>query len=262
MSGPARVVLVAGASSGIGAAIAEAFGALGWPVALGARRADRLREAADAVERAGGRAFAHPLDLADEASLDAFFDAAEAALGPVDVLVANAGICRPGLLHEVRPEDLRAELATNLLGPALLARRAIGSLRARGAPGDLVFVSSENAVSPRPYQAGYTASKWGLEGLARTLRIELEGTGVRATIVRPGPTFPTDFARGWAPELVKRMLHAWRSWGLQRHLRWMPCESVARAVVTAVTAPPGTRLDLVELMPEGPPESGIEAAAP
>src|SRR5690606_1053554 len=69
VSGPARVVLVAGASSGIGAAIAEAFGALGWPVALGARRADRLREAADAVERAGGRAFAHPLDLADEASL-------------------------------------------------------------------------------------------------------------------------------------------------------------------------------------------------
>jgi NAD(P)-dependent dehydrogenase (short-subunit alcohol dehydrogenase family) len=65
--------------------------------------------------------------------------------------------------------------------------------------GDLVFISSENVTAPRPYQPGYTASKWGLEGLARTLRLELDGTGIRSTIVRPGPTYPTDFARGWDP---------------------------------------------------------------
>jgi NAD(P)-dependent dehydrogenase (short-subunit alcohol dehydrogenase family) len=208
VSAPRRTALVAGASSGIGAAVAEAFGALGWAVALGARRAEKLREVAAAVEKAGGSAFVHPLDLADPASIDAFFDAAEAALGPVDVLVDNAGICVPGLLHEVRPADLRAELETNLLGPMLLARRAVASLLGRGAPGDLVFVSSENAVSPRPFQAGYTASKWGLEGLARVLRMELEGTGVRATIVRPGPTAPTDFARDWDPPLVARRRRA------------------------------------------------------
>jgi NAD(P)-dependent dehydrogenase (short-subunit alcohol dehydrogenase family) len=255
--GAPRVALVAGASSGIGAAVARAFGALGWPVALGARRGEKLREVALEVEKAGGRAFAHALDLASPASIDAFFDAAERALGPADVLVDNAGICVPGLLHEVRPEDLAAELATNLLGPMLLARRAVASLLARGAPGDLVFVSSENAVSPRPFQAGYTASKWGLEGLARVLRMELEGSGIRSTIVRPGPTAPTDFARGWEPALVKKLLVTWKQWGVQRHLRWMPPESVAQAVVTAVTAPPGTHLDVIQVMPEGPPEARI-----
>ena len=253
----ARTVILAGASSGIGAAIARSFGALGWPVALGARRTDKLLDVAVEVEKAGGRAFAHPLDLALPASIDAFFDAAERALGPVDVLVANAGICVPGLLHEVEPADFEREIATNLVGPGLLARRAVASLLAREAPGDLVFVSSENAVAPRPFQAGYTASKWGLEGLARTLRLELEGTGVRSTIVRPGPTAPTDFARGWDPALVKRLLTTWKYFGIQRHLRWMPPESVARAVVAAVTAPAGTHADVIQLMPEAPPEGRI-----
>jgi NAD(P)-dependent dehydrogenase (short-subunit alcohol dehydrogenase family) len=252
-AGAGRVALVAGASSGIGAAIARSLGELGFSVALGARRTDKLASVAADVEKAGGSAFAHALDLADGASIDAWFDAAESALGPVDVLVDNAGVCVPGPLHEVDPAALRAELETNLLGPMLLARRAVGSLLARGAPGDLVFVSSENAVSPRPFQAGYTAGKWGLEGLARVLRMELEGTGVRSTIVRPGPTAPTDFARGWDRALVTRLLAVWKYWGIQRHLRWMPPESVARAVVAVVTTPPGTHLDLIELMPEGPP---------
>jgi NAD(P)-dependent dehydrogenase (short-subunit alcohol dehydrogenase family) len=107
---------------------------------------------------------------------------------------------------------------------------------------------------PRPFQPGYTAAKWGLEGLARTLRAELDGTGIRSTIVRPGPTFPTDFANGWDPALVRRLLETWKALGIQRHLRWMPAESVADAVVNVVCAPPGTCFDLVTLAPEAPPE--------
>jgi NAD(P)-dependent dehydrogenase (short-subunit alcohol dehydrogenase family) len=154
----------------------------------------------------------------------------------------------------VDADAFRTEIATNLVAPALLARRAIASLLARGARGDLVWISSENVVAPRPYQPGYTASKWGLEGLARTLRLELDGTGIRSTIVRPGPTFPTDFARGWDPPLVKRLLETWKSWGIQRHLQWMPASSVAEAVATVVTAPPGTHFDVVQLGPEAPSE--------
>jgi len=257
----ARSAIVAGASSGIGAAIARACAERGWSVALGARRTEKLLDVAVEVEKAGGRAFAHPLDLAEPASVDAFFDTAERALGPVDLLVNNAGICVPGLLHEVAPADFQREIATNLVGPALLARRAIASLLARGAPGDLVFVSSENAVAPRPFQPGYTASKWGLEGLARTLRLELEGTGIRATIVRPGPTAPTDFARGWDPGLVKRLLLTWKYFGIQRHLRWLPPESVARAVLAAVTAPAGTHTDVIQVMPEAPSEVRIRGGS-
>lgn len=248
-----RVALVTGASSGIGAAIARALGAAGFAVALAARRGDRLAAVSSEIAQAGGRASMHPVDLADAAALDACFDAAEAALGPIDTLVNNAGISVPGLLHETAPADLTREIAVNLVAPALLARRAVAGLRARDAAGDLVFVSSENVIAPRPYQPGYTASKWGLEGLARTLKLECEGTGIRATIVRPGPTFPTGIADDWDPAVVKRVLETWNRLGLQRHLRWMPATSVAHAVVSAVTAPPGTHLDLIQLGPESPP---------
>jgi NAD(P)-dependent dehydrogenase (short-subunit alcohol dehydrogenase family) len=258
----AKVALVTGASSGIGEAIARALAARGFAVALGARRGDRLAAVAKSIEEAGGRALPTPVDLADAASIDAGFDQAERALGPIDVLVNNAGICVPGLLHEVDPESFRREIAVNLVAPALLARRAIASLLARGARGDLVFVSSENAVLPRPFQPGYTASKWGLEGLARTLRLELDGSGIRSTIVRPGPTYPTGFADGWDPALVKRLLEVWKSFGLQRHLRWMPAASVAEAVATVVAAPPGTHFDVVQLGPEAPPELRLTGRTP
>ncbi|MDJ0868875.1 MAG: SDR family NAD(P)-dependent oxidoreductase, partial [Myxococcota bacterium] len=252
-----RTALVTGASAGIGAAIARALGALGWRVAVGGRREDRLAEVARDVEKAGGTAFAAPVEVSDPASLDAWFDASEAALGPLDVLVSNVAICVPGLLHELEPADIERELVTNLRAPMLLARRAIRSLRAREAPGDLVFVSSENAIRPRPFQAGYTATKMGVEGLAQVLRMELEGTGIRSTIVRPGPT-GTEFARDWDEGVLQRLLRAWRYWGLQRHLRWMPPESVARAVVATVTAPPGTHFDVVQVMPEAPPENRVD----
>ncbi len=247
---PARVAAVTGASSGIGAATAVALGRLGWRVALGARRSERLAEVARRVEAAGGSALAAALDVTEPDSIDAFFAAAEAAFGAADVVVSNAGVCVPGLLHEVGEEDLAIELRTNLLGPALVVRRALPAMLARGS-GDLVFVSSQNAVAPRPFQAGYSAAKAGVESLARVLAMELEGTGVRATIVRPGPT-ASEFGRGWKPETIRRVLAAWKHWGLQRHLRWLPPESVASAVVAAVTAPPGTHLDLLQVMPEGP----------
>jgi NAD(P)-dependent dehydrogenase (short-subunit alcohol dehydrogenase family) len=258
MSAPRRrVALVTGASSGIGAATARALAAAGHAVALAARRTDRLAALAAEIAAAGGTASPHALDLADPASIDACFDAATRALGPIDVLVNNAGISTPALLHEVAPEAFAREIAVNLVGPGLLARRAIAALRAQDAPGDLVFVSSENVIAPRPYQPGYTASKWGLEGLARTLKLECEGTGIRSTIVRPGPTFPTGFADGWEPAAVKRALETWSRLGIQRHLRWMPAESVAHAIVAVVAAPPGTHLDLVQLGPEAPPELRI-----
>ena len=87
----ARTVWVTGASSGIGAATAVAFGGEGHRVALGARRLERLEAVAKQVESAGGRAFVHPLDVRDPDSIESFALAAEAALGPADVLVNNAG---------------------------------------------------------------------------------------------------------------------------------------------------------------------------
>jgi NAD(P)-dependent dehydrogenase (short-subunit alcohol dehydrogenase family) len=245
-----RAVLVTGASSGIGAAIACAFGALGWPVAIGARRTERLAVVARAVEARGGRAFAHPLDVTDPASVDACVAAAEAALGPLEVVVNNAGVGIPGLLHELAVEELRTELATNLLGPMLVTRRALPSMLARRR-GTLVFISSMNVVEPRPFQLGYTAAKAGLEGMAHALRRDLEGTGIRTIVVRPGPT-RSEFGFAWGTDILARVLESWKRWGFLRHTQILDGESVAAAVVGAVTAAPGAGVDLIQVNPEGP----------
>lgn len=244
-----RTALVTGASAGIGAAIAVGLGASGFSVALGARRTERLADVARAVDGEGGRAFAHHLDVTRAESIDAFVTAAEAALGPLDVVVSNAGVGVPGLLHEIDAGDLEAELRTNLLGPMLLARRVLPAMLARRR-GDLVFVSSMNAVEPRPFQVGYTAAKAGVEGLARALRRELEGTGVRAVIVRPGPT-RSEFGFAWGPEVLERLLDSWKRWGFLRHHEMLDGEAIAAAVVWAATRPPGTNVDVIQVNPEG-----------
>ncbi len=248
-----RTAVVTGASAGIGAAIAQALGALGWQVAVGARRAEPLAAVAATVESAGGRAFAHPLDVTDAESIDRFFGAAEAAFGPVDVVVSNAGIGLPGLLHEMPIENVERELATNLLGPMRVARRALPAmLSARR--GDLVFISSMNVVEPRPFQIGYTAAKAGLEGMVSVLRRDLEGTGVRATVVRPGAT-RSEFGFGWDPTILMRVIDSWKAWGYMRHLDMMEGAHVAHAVVSVVTAPPGLHVDVVQVNPERTPGS-------
>jgi NADP-dependent 3-hydroxy acid dehydrogenase YdfG len=245
-----RTVVVTGGSSGIGAATAVALGRLGWRVAIGARRLDRLDEVAREIEKAGGEPLAQRLDVTEPDSIEEFFDAVETALGPADAAVSNAGTAVPGRLQELAVEQLQTELATNLLGPLLVARRALPGMLQRGR-GDLVFVTSLNAVVPRPLQVGYTASKAGLEAMARNLQMDLEGTGIRATIVRPGPT-RTELGRDWAPETIQTILDSWKDWGVLRHHRFLKPERVAEAVVTALTAPPGTHVDLIQVNPEAP----------
>jgi NAD(P)-dependent dehydrogenase (short-subunit alcohol dehydrogenase family) len=246
-NGP-RTAFVTGASSGIGAAIGRAFGELGWRVGIGARRSDALDETARAIDAAGGRAFAHPLDVRDTDSVDVFFAAAEAALGPVDVLVNNAGIAIPGALHEVDDDAHRAIVETNLLGPIYASRRAIRSLLARGAPGDLVFISSDVTVHPRPKMPAYGATKAGIEQLATILALELEGTGIRTSLVRVGPTL-TSFGDGWNPEIFETLIPQWQRFGLQRHWHTNDAATVARAVLTAVTIERGSTISVLEVQP-------------
>ncbi|MFQ5418517.1 MAG: SDR family NAD(P)-dependent oxidoreductase [Myxococcota bacterium] len=248
-----RTAVVTGASSGIGVAIAETMARLGWRVGVGARREDRLAEVGAKLRDAGGGAFCQRLDAADPRSVAAFFDAAEKEFGAIDVAVANAGSCIPGLAHELTPEDLRTEVTTNLLGPMYVAQRALPGMIERGR-GDLVFISSDVARAPRTFQAGYSAAKAGVESFARVLALELEGTGVRVATIRMGPT-RSEFGRDWPPDLLRRMLASWKHFGLQRNLAVLAPEIVANAVVGAVTAPRGASTAIVELQPEGPTET-------
>jgi NAD(P)-dependent dehydrogenase (short-subunit alcohol dehydrogenase family) len=248
----ARCALVTGASSGIGRAIAVALGALGWHVALGARRVGDLEETAALVRAAGGQPFAHHLDLVDGASIDAFLGSLPGSHAPVDVLVNNAGTATPGAIEDM-PDDVHARIiATNLLGPILITKRVVADLLARDAPGDIVFISSDATSHPRPHLLTYGASKAGLEAVARALALEVEGRGIRTTIVRVGPTL-TGFGDGWDPEQFATLIPRWQRFGLQRHFRTLEPSDVAGAVVAAVTMPPHAHVPEIEVQPLCPP---------
>ena len=249
MSAP-RTAIVTGATSGIGRAIAVAFGALGWHVAIGARRAERLDDAAAAVALAGGRGFGHVLDVTDPASVDAFVSAAEKALGPVDVLVNNAASSAPGPLHEISVEQIRETLTSGLLGSLWMSRRVLASMLPARRSGDLVFVSSRAAALPWPRQVPYCAAKAGIEAAAAALRAELAGTGVRSLVVRVGDT-ATEFASGWSPEQLAEVVY-WAKLGLLAGGILQP-QQVAEAVVSALTAPRGVQLETLVVNPTPEP---------
>jgi NADP-dependent 3-hydroxy acid dehydrogenase YdfG len=243
----ARTVIVTGGSVGIGRAIAEAFGALGWRVAIGARRTERLDEAVAAIGLAGGLGFGHALDVTDAASIDTFVAAVEHALGPVDVLVNNVASSAPGALHQLEAKQIRDTLESGLLGSLLMTRRVLASLLPAQRAGDILFISSRAAALPWPRQVPYTAAKAGLEAAAAALRSELAGTGVRSLVVRVGDTLGTEFASGWGAAEFETVGY-WAKLGLLAGGLLQPTQ-VAEAVVAAVTAPPGVQLETLVVNP-------------
>lgn len=245
-----RAAVVTGASSGIGTATALALAEAGHPVVLGARRVDRLEALAAQITDAGGEAAAVELDLADAASIDAFADAAGEVLGPLDVLVNNAGVVDPmaGLADD--PDAFAASVHVNLLGAQRLTARLGRPMVIRG-HGDIVFVTSDVVVRPRTQMAAYVTAKAGAEGLARAMQMELEGTGVRVGMVRPGPS-STEQGTTWDDDTVVRIVDDWTRWGHLRHDGALLPRNVADAVLAMVSAPKGCHLTLIEVEPEAP----------
>jgi 3-oxoacyl-[acyl-carrier protein] reductase len=169
-----RSVLVTGGNRGIGLAIARAFSAAGDKVAI----TYRSGEPPEGL-------FGVRCDVTDQAAVEAAFDSVESQQGPVEVLVANAGITRDTLLLRMAEDDFTAVLDTNLSGSYRVAKRAARSmLRARR--GRLIFISSVVALLGSAGQANYAASKAGLVGLARSLARELGSRNITANVVAPG----------------------------------------------------------------------------
>ncbi len=228
-----RPAVVTGASSGIGAATALRLAGAGFPVALGARRTDRLEEVAAQIRSDGAEAVAQEL-------------------GDIEVVVSNAGQVAPGTITEVEPERFTRELDLTVVGAHRLVRAFVPGMQQRKR-GDVVFVSSDTAVQPRPFMAAYSAGKWGLEGLVRSLQLELEGSGVRASVVRPGPTW-SEMGSDWDADEAAFVLNQWVRFGLARHPHFMKPAAIADAIATVVSAPRGVHLSLVEVNPEAPVE--------
>ena len=190
------------------------------------------------------------LDLADPDSVEQFSRAAVDALGEVEILVSNAAQNIAGTVLDTEPDSFDAVLRVNVSGTHRLIHALAPAMTERRR-GDIVFVTSDVAERPRPAMAAYVTSKWGLEGYVHSLQMELEGTGVRATIVRPGPTM-TGMGMDWDPVVTGQVIEEWAAWGFARHSNFMRPEGVAQAVVAAVSLPRGTHATIVELQPEAP----------
>jgi NAD(P)-dependent dehydrogenase (short-subunit alcohol dehydrogenase family) len=245
-----RPAVVTGASSGIGQATARALAAEGHPVALGARRVAECEATASAIRADGGEAVAIHLDLATADSVERFAAAAVDTLGSVEIVVSNAALNIAGAVLDTDPEAFDSVLAVNLSGTHRLIRALAPAMIDRRR-GDIVFVTSDVAERPRPSMAAYVTSKWGLEGYVRSLQMELEGTGVRATIVRPGPTL-TGMGMDWDPDVTGEVIEQWAEWGFARHSNFMRPAGVAQAIVSVVSLPRGTHATVIELQPEAP----------
>ena len=249
-----RAAVVTGASSGIGQATAVALAEAGHPVVLGARRVERCEETAAAIRAGGGQAEAIHLDLHDGGSVRAFAAEAESLAGPIEIVVSNAGDVRPTTTVGAEPDEFLRQISVNLLGPQRLVHELAPPMIERGR-GDVVFVTSEVALAPRPNMAAYVASKTGLEGMAHSMRMELEGSGVRVGIVRPGPS-ATEQGMTWDPDSIDVAIDSWRHWGLLRHDGYLRPADVAAAVLAMVSVPRGTHFTVLEVQPEAPRPKG------
>jgi NAD(P)-dependent dehydrogenase (short-subunit alcohol dehydrogenase family) len=176
-----RSILITGCSSGIGHHCAHGLAARGWRVVASARRqadVERLQEEG---------LLAVQLDLSDANCIAAGLDAALALTDQrLDALFNNGAYGQPGAVEDLTPAALRAQFETNLFGWHDLTRRVIPLMRAQGA-GRIVQNSSVLGLAALPYRGAYVASKFALEGLTDTLRLELRGSGIEVVLIEPGP---------------------------------------------------------------------------
>jgi NADP-dependent 3-hydroxy acid dehydrogenase YdfG len=179
-----RVIVITGASSGIGAATARAAAAAGARVVLAARREDRVRELADEL----GDAVAVRCDVTDRAQVTSLVQAALAAFGRIDVLVNNAGQGLQAEIEQLSLDDFRDVLELNLVAPLAAMQAVLPTMRQQG-EGAIVNVSSGTTFADVPGTGGYVASKIALERLSAIARNELEGSGVTVSTIIP---FATD----------------------------------------------------------------------
>lgn len=230
-----RVVILTGASSGIGRATARLLGRAGARVVLVARRGDLLEAAADEVRGAGGQALAMPMDVADPGALDRVVQAALDEFGAVDAWVGNAGVAVYGAFEKVPAEEFRRVVEVDFFANVEAARRLLPLLRERPA-GHLVFVGAVTSEAAAPLITSYVAANRALLGFAQSLREELhvEGARVHVTTILPESVDTPFYAHarshleGDVPRPIPPVI---------------PADRVARAIVATLAsdAPPSRR---------------------
>ena len=223
-----KVVVITGASSGLGEATARLLSAQGATVVLGARRVDRIEAIARELEAAGGRALALPTDVTRAADVQRLVDAAVEKFGRIDVLVNNAGLMPSSPLERLKIEDWDRMIDVNIKGVLYGIAAALPHMKARKS-GHIVNVSSVAGHKVRAGTAVYSATKHAVRVLTEGLRQEVKPYDIRTTIVSPGAV---------ATELPDSITEADVQAGVKAFYEIaIPADSFARAVVYALSQP-------------------------
>lgn len=226
-----QIAVVTGASRGIGLAISQALANAGCRLALAARFSN-VRQLREFQQQTGS--FAHSCDVADERSVSEFFALVKQQFGRVDALVNNAGLGGPSCnVAQLLPEDWREIIETNLTGMFLVTRAALPLMK-KGA--SIVNNLSVSAKGVFPGMSAYNASKHGAAGFTNTLREELRGRGIRVIGLYPGATDTAIWEQFWPQAPRRRMLSP---------------ETVARAVVFALSLPAEATVEELVIAPTG-----------
>lgn len=181
-----RTALVTGASSGLGRHFADVLARAGARVAVAARRIERLETLADEIRATGGEAVPVPLDVTDPVSVKSAFDAAEAAFGPVTILVNNAGVPSNTFFTKLTESDWRQVLDVNLDGVFRVGQEAARRMMAAGSGGSIVNVSSVLGLGVLKAVAPYAASKAAVIQLTKAMALELSRERIRVNALAPG----------------------------------------------------------------------------
>lgn len=226
-----KVALVTGGSRGIGRAIAERLAALGASVAICGRDRAALEDSAATLKKLGAKTLFQVADVTNAAQVAELVPNTERALGPISILVNNAGMGLFGSAHEKTEAEWDRVLDTNLKSVFLMSR-AVAPLMIRRGSGDIINISSLAGRSTFAGGGVYCASKWGLMGLSGCMAEDLRDHGIRVSVICPG-SMATGFS-GRAPKDAAKALLA---------------EDVAHAVEAIVTQRPGSFLSEVQLRP-------------
>jgi NADP-dependent 3-hydroxy acid dehydrogenase YdfG len=198
-----RTAIVTGASTGIGRAIAQHLGDAGAHVFLSGRTAASMEDSKKKIEEAGGKASVITADVRDVAQVRGLIDAAVDTTGRLDIMVNNAGLEYPAPIIEGDPEEWRTMLETNILALLVGCQAAVKAMRACGAQGQIVNISSVSAQ--RRNSGVYGSTKHAVNVISSSLRDELEEDTIRVTNVMPG-AIATNFARNFDREFVDRIV--------------------------------------------------------
>ena len=241
---PSKVVLITGASSGIGEATARLLAKTGATVLLGARRIDRLEKIATELRSGGATVEYRALDVTDLEDARAFAAFACKRFGRIDVLINNAGVMPLSRLEELKTDEWQRMLDVNVGGVLHGIAAVLPTMRKQGG-GHIVNLSSIGGHAVHPTAAVYSATKFAVIAVSEGLRLEMAEQNIRVTVISPGVT-DSELADSISDEHARGAMQEFRKGAI-------PAEAIARAVVYALEQPPEVSVSEVIVRPTASP---------